>query len=74
MGTEARCPLSVRMPELRRDPLVDRWVIVATERAKRPMEFRVARDEPQPEGVCPFCVQGTGPTTKGFGGGTGRSA
>ena len=27
------------MPELRRDPIVGRWVIVATERGKRPSEF-----------------------------------
>ena len=51
------------MPELRKDPLIDRWVIIATERAKRPMEFHVARDEPLPEGACPFCVQGTDRST-----------
>jgi UDPglucose--hexose-1-phosphate uridylyltransferase len=27
------------MPELRRDPVVGRWVIIATERAKRPSDF-----------------------------------
>lgn len=27
------------MPELRRDPIVGRWIIVATERAKRPQSF-----------------------------------
>ena len=25
------------MPELRKDPIVGRWVIIATERAKRPI-------------------------------------
>ena len=32
--------LSVRglpMPELRKDPIVGRWVIIATDRAKRPV-------------------------------------
>lgn len=42
------------MPELRRDPIVGRWVIIATERAKRPSDVR----PPQPRlegGLCPFC-------------------
>ncbi len=43
------------MPELRKDPIVNRWVIIATERAKRPTDF-VAPDNGQdsPKG-CPFC-------------------
>jgi UDPglucose--hexose-1-phosphate uridylyltransferase len=42
------------MPELRRDPIVGRWVIIATERAKRPSD--VSRmGEPSPGGLCPFC-------------------
>ena len=43
------------MPELRKDPIVGRWVIIATERAKRPRDFRV---EPQParHAFCPFCA------------------
>ena len=28
------------MPELRKDPIVGRWVIIAHERAKRPHDFR----------------------------------
>jgi len=27
------------MPELRRDPVVGRWVIISTERARRPSDF-----------------------------------
>ena len=27
------------MPELRKDPVTGRWVIIATERAKRPQDF-----------------------------------
>ncbi len=42
------------MPELRRDPIVGRWVIIATERARRPTEFRRVRGDP-PGGLCPFC-------------------
>ena len=41
------------MPELRRDPVVGRWVIIATERARRPNQFRHA-EEPT-RGLCPFC-------------------
>ncbi len=41
------------MPELRKDPIVGRWVIIATERAKRPVAPKV---EPLPAGTfCPFC-------------------
>ncbi len=43
------------MPELRKDPLIGRWVIIATDRAKRPMDFAASRDEPVPSGECPFC-------------------
>jgi UDPglucose--hexose-1-phosphate uridylyltransferase len=28
------------MPELRKDPIVGRWVIIATDRAKRPVAPR----------------------------------
>ena len=27
------------MPELRKDPIIGRWVIIATERGKRPSDF-----------------------------------
>jgi len=42
------------MPELRKDPVIGRWVIIATERAKRPDEFALPVEGP-PEGECPFC-------------------
>ena len=42
------------MPELRKDPIVGRWVIISTERGRRPIEHR-----PEPELLgkdgCPFC-------------------
>jgi UDPglucose--hexose-1-phosphate uridylyltransferase len=42
------------MPELRRDPIVGRWVIIATERARKPSDF--ATPPPPPStGLCPFC-------------------
>ncbi|HXJ81100.1 MAG TPA: galactose-1-phosphate uridylyltransferase, partial [Candidatus Methylomirabilis sp.] len=42
------------MPELRRDPIVGRWVIISTERARRPTDFD---GEPQPhrDGPCMLC-------------------
>ncbi|PIQ89372.1 MAG: galactose-1-phosphate uridylyltransferase [Candidatus Omnitrophica bacterium CG11_big_fil_rev_8_21_14_0_20_42_13] len=42
------------MPELRKDPITGRWVIIATERAKRPDQF-TGHDESPHEGKCPFC-------------------
>ena len=43
------------MPELRKDPLIGRWVIIATERAKRPMDFAAAHEAEEPQEPCPFC-------------------
>lgn len=46
------------MPELRRDPVIGRWVIIATERAKRPDQFtttEVERETLAPGERCPFC-------------------
>ncbi len=43
------------MPELRKDPVTGRWVIISTERRKRPDAFRVDHTEPTGDLVCPFC-------------------
>lgn len=46
------------MPELRRDPVIGRWVIISTERAERPDQFysNVVRQEHlDPGEKCPFC-------------------
>ena len=46
------------MPELRRDPVIGRWVIISTERAKRPDQFSasgVEAEEFAPGEKCPFC-------------------
>jgi UDPglucose--hexose-1-phosphate uridylyltransferase len=42
------------MPELRHDPIQQRWVIIASERATRPMEYVVDVTH-QPQEFCPFC-------------------
>ncbi|MEK7270959.1 MAG: DUF4921 family protein [Planctomycetota bacterium] len=42
------------MPELRKDPIAHRWVIIATERAMRPNDFP-AVPIPPVKGFCPFC-------------------
>jgi len=45
------------MPELRKSPIVKRWVIIATERARRPIDFHSAEKEPKKSGgFCPFCA------------------
>ncbi|MBN2207217.1 MAG: galactose-1-phosphate uridylyltransferase [Candidatus Aminicenantes bacterium] len=48
------------MPQLRKDIISGRWVIVAAERSKRPDDFRPAQAaEAKPaeaRGFCPFCV------------------
>jgi UDPglucose--hexose-1-phosphate uridylyltransferase len=43
------------MPELRQDLVTERWVIIATERARRPAEG-AAPPAPPDEGKCPFCA------------------
>ena len=43
------------MPELRKDPVVERWVIIATERARRPQDFPVQHDDAAGTATCPFC-------------------
>lgn len=42
------------MPQLRRDPIGGRWVIIAPERADRPSAFLRPAPE-RDDGVCPFC-------------------
>jgi len=42
------------MPELRKDPVVGRWVIISTERSRRPTNFTPVRLE-KTSGFCPFC-------------------
>jgi len=44
------------MPELRKDPVLGRWVIISTERAKRPKDFKATPEKKvgSPKS-CPFC-------------------
>lgn len=42
------------MPELRKDPIVGRWVIIATERGVRPKDYTITRN-PLSSSFCPFC-------------------
>jgi UDPglucose--hexose-1-phosphate uridylyltransferase len=42
------------MPELRRDPIIGRWVIIATERGRRPSDFSRAVVT-RSDSFCPFC-------------------
>ncbi len=43
------------MPELRKDPLLGRWVIIGTERVRRPSDFRSPRP-PRRGGPCVLCA------------------
>lgn len=43
------------MSELRKDPVTGRWVIVSTERRKRPTDFSLSSVEIAPDDACPFC-------------------
>jgi UDPglucose--hexose-1-phosphate uridylyltransferase len=42
------------MPELRKDPISGRWVIISVERGKRPTDF-VSPSQRKKGGFCPFC-------------------
>jgi UDPglucose--hexose-1-phosphate uridylyltransferase len=43
------------MPELRKDPVIGRWVIIASQRAKRPVD-QVEPVRQTRGGFCPFCA------------------
>ncbi|MDA8164384.1 MAG: galactose-1-phosphate uridylyltransferase [Desulfobacteraceae bacterium] len=42
------------MPELRKDPILGRWIIISTERGKRPTDFIVEQSTSK-GGFCPLC-------------------
>ena len=42
------------MPDLRKDPITGRWVIISTERAKRPGDFNYQKVQISGKGFCPF--------------------
>jgi UDPglucose--hexose-1-phosphate uridylyltransferase len=41
--------------ELRKDYLLNRWVVIATERARRPTDFATPKREPTKNPTCPLC-------------------
>ncbi len=49
------------MSELRKDPVIGRWVVIATERKFRPSDFS-SPTEIQQETFCPFCPGNEGKT------------
>jgi UDPglucose--hexose-1-phosphate uridylyltransferase len=50
------------MPELRKDPVVGRWVIIATERARRPSDFAPEPTVLKGPAGCVFCPGAEGNT------------
>ncbi len=50
------------MPELRKDPVVGRWVIIATERARRPSDFAPEPSRLKGPQGCVFCPGNEGAT------------
>ncbi len=42
------------MSELRKDPIIERWVIISTERGKRPHDFKLDEQIKISGGFCPF--------------------
>ena len=42
--------------ELRKDYLLNRWVVIATERSRRPTDFAKQKTEQAQTSVCPLCV------------------
>lgn len=69
------------MPELRHDPIQRRWVIISSERGKRPKDFQLPPEVTKSTENCPFCEgnedrtppeiyavrkEGTNPNEKGW--------
>jgi UDPglucose--hexose-1-phosphate uridylyltransferase len=50
------------MPQLRKDLTSRTWVVIASERGKRPHDFKVVPDQKKGEGNCPFCPGHEGET------------
>lgn len=46
--------LETSSPELRKDPIIGRWVIISRDRGKRPSDWAV-ETEKKSGGFCPFC-------------------
>lgn len=44
------------MPELRKDPIIGRWVIISSERRKRPNDYPQMSLDDKDSASCPFCM------------------
>jgi len=42
------------MTELRKDPIIDNWVIISTERGRRPLDYKIKTEEKKKDN-CVFC-------------------
>jgi UDPglucose--hexose-1-phosphate uridylyltransferase len=49
------------MTELRKDPIIDNWVIVSTERGRRPLDYKI-KTEKKKKDSCVFCEGNEGKT------------
>jgi len=45
----------MRLNELRKDYLLDRWVVIATRRKRRPTDFVKSKTSGEKRKICPFC-------------------
>lgn len=43
------------MRDLRKDPIVGRWVIISSERKSRPTDFKKEEEKTEKSSFCPFC-------------------
>ena len=43
------------MPELRKDPTTETWVVISQERSKRPSDFKLPKETKTTGANCPFC-------------------
>jgi len=49
------------MTELRKDPIIDNWVIISTERGRRPLDYKIKIEEKKKDS-CVFCEGNEGKT------------
>jgi UDPglucose--hexose-1-phosphate uridylyltransferase len=49
------------MTELRKDPIIDNWVIISTERGRRPLDYKIKAEEKKKDN-CVFCEGNEGKT------------
>jgi UDPglucose--hexose-1-phosphate uridylyltransferase len=64
------------MAQLRRDPIVGRWIVIDSDHTKSPKDFSKEDQNPRQAGICPFCpgrenrtpaeVEAVRPTGAGF--------